>query len=151
MAGRTSRFIAAAALVGLFPASAAAVQAHGDAEGLFVHQLSHLFFILSMGGLAYWIGRNGLAGIPGWRSIRASALLFLLWSLDAFLVHAMDAAGGWGAVRSAGPGHLEIADPFAFLSYLARMDHLLLVPALFMFHRGLRRMVRKEGTRPEAA
>lgn len=148
MAG--SRFfpISAAAFWLLVPVSAAGVQSHGDAEGLILHQLSHLFFILSMGGLAFWIGRNGLAGAPGWRAVRWAAILFVLWSADAFLVHWLETASGLSVPD---PRRMAVSGPLGALYYIARMDHLFIVPALICLYLGLRRLARTEGAAPESA
>ncbi len=69
---------------------AGATQAHGPPEGLYVHQLSHLFFIFAMAILIYWLRSRGLVREQAWRYIQYAALFFILWSIDAFLVHLLD-------------------------------------------------------------
>lgn len=134
----------------LLPAKALATQGHGGAEGLYVHQLSHLFFCLSMGILMYWLRATQLTRKPGWRSIRVAALLFFLWSVDAFLVHLLDEQlqlvlpqrrGAWTLqIETVSPGNF-----LAGVYYLAKLDHLLCVPALFCLYRGLKQLA-AEGT-----
>ncbi len=150
MPGKRSLAVFGGAAILLFPVSAAAVQSHGDAEGLILHQLSHLFFILSMGGLAFWIGRNGLAGDPGWRAVRWAAILFVLWSADAFLVHWMETMPGLFVPDGPDPWRMAVSGPLGALHYVARMDHLFIVPALMFLYLGLRRLARTEGPDPES-
>jgi hypothetical protein len=151
MPGNRSLAIFGGAAILLVPVSAAAVQSRGDAEGLILHQLSHLFFILSMGGLAFWIGREGLAGDPGWRNVRRAALLFALWSADAFLVHWMETVPGLPVADGPDPWRMAVSGPAGALHYIARMDHLFIVPALVFLFLGLRRPARTEGADPESS
>ncbi len=138
------------------PAVAAATQGHGGREGLYVHQLSHVFFCISMGILIYWLRTRNLTREPGWRYIGIGAMLFCLWSADAFIVHLLEeqtaiidvqridnwrirleAVDGWGWVR-----------PFY---YLAKLDHLFCVPALIFFYMGLRRLMSDAAVSGETA
>jgi hypothetical protein len=143
MPGSRTFAIFAAAAVWLVPAAAAAMQPRSPAEGPFLHQLSHLFFFFSMGGLAFWIGRNGLAADSGWRAVRWAALLFMAWSADAFLVHWLETGAGFHS------NFISFSGPLGPLYYLARMDHLFIVPALICLFLGLRRLARTEGAGPE--
>ncbi|MDD2604787.1 MAG: hypothetical protein PHF66_08260, partial [Desulfobacteraceae bacterium] len=69
---------------------ALATQTHGEPEGLVVHQIAHLFFLLSMGTLAYWIQARGLSRQRAWRLIRYAAIMLMVWNTDAFLAHLLD-------------------------------------------------------------
>jgi len=62
------------------PVLALATQGHGGIEGVYAHQLAHVFFIISMGGLIYWLKQRGLVRESGWRLIQLSAFFFLLWA-----------------------------------------------------------------------
>ncbi|MDX1708368.1 MAG: hypothetical protein R3274_07195, partial [Desulfobacterales bacterium] len=62
--------IRAAWLVGLIliiAEPAFATQAHSAPEGLYAHQLAHVFFIISMGVLIYWLRARQLVRSAGWR------------------------------------------------------------------------------------
>ena len=58
-------FLASLSLVILAPNSALATQGHGGIEGVYAHQIAHLFFIISMGGLIYWLRQRGLVREKG--------------------------------------------------------------------------------------
>ena len=128
------------------PAVAMATQGHGGLEGLYVHQLSHIFFCISMGILIYWLYARNLTREPGWRCVGISALLFILWSADAFVVHLLDEQlaliqtrnlGGWRL-------HIDTADGWEWLRpvyYLAKLDHLLCAPAMIFLYLGLHRLM----------
>ena len=137
-------FITTAVLLTM-PALAMATQGHGGAEGTYVHQMSHLFFSVSMGILIFWLKARGLTREPGWRYIGYAALMFLLWSLDAFTVHLLDEQ--LHIVTTQRIGHWDIQiDPgladshVALFYYLAKLDHLFCAPAMVLFYLGLRRL-----------
>ncbi len=124
---------------------AAATQAHGAPEGLFVHQLSHLFFIFAMAILIYWLRSRKLVRETGWRNIQYAALFFILWSLDAFLVHLLDEQFLLVQVTRIGPWQIKLDTPAGMgwlggLYYLLKLDHLLCVPGLIFLYMGLRRL-----------
>jgi hypothetical protein len=138
----------------VLPPAAGATQTHGDPEGLLVHQASHIFFAFSMGLLIYWLRSRGLVRSRGWRWIQYAALLFMLWTADAFLVHTLDELSGWIEVSSRGPWEITIrtdGSPFlGVLYYLAKLDHLLCVPAMLLLFMGIRELNREEGVKEEA-
>ncbi len=134
----------------LFPGSALATQGHGGREGLYIHQLSHIFFFISMGILIYWLKNRGLTAKPGWRCIGYSAMFFILWTSDAFFVHLLDEQ--LELIRTRRIGSLEMAiDTDAGLQWLiplyytAKLDHLLCVPALILLYMGLKGLVHEKG------
>jgi len=130
----------------IFAVPAGATQTHGDPEGLVVHQISHLFFMFSMGLLIYWIRNRGLTAQAGWRYIQYAAFLFIIWTLDAFAAHQIDEFYEWIRVTRIGPWQIHIeADNLltAVFYYLIKMDHLWCVPALLFMYLGLRRLNRE--------
>lgn len=145
---RTKADIAAPVLLALLvlsPASALATQGHGGMEGLYAHQAAHLFFAAAMGVLWYWLRKTGLTAVRGWRFIQYSAVLFLLWNLDAFAVHELDEhlslvlfnrADNWHLAFDASGGRLLPA-----VYYILKMDHLLCVPALAFLYVGLKSLL----------
>ncbi len=127
----------------LMPVAAMATQAHGDPEGLYIHQMSHLFFILSMGILIYWLRLRKLIHEPGWRHIQFSAVFFILWSVDAFTAHCLDEQFQWVNVSRIAPWRIRLdasQDWLAGLYYLVKLDHLLCVPAMIFLYSGLKRL-----------
>ena len=75
-------FLALFSLMIFTPNPALATQGHGGIEGVYAHQIAHIFFIISMGGLIYWLRQRGLVRERGWQLIRLSAFFFILWNLD---------------------------------------------------------------------
>ncbi len=133
----------AIAMVCLMAAPAWATQTHGDPEGLYVHQISHLFFLFSMGLLIYWLRARKLDREPGWKCIQYAAIFFMLWTVDAFIAHFMDEQYGFIRLSQAGPWHIRILAPdlaTAVLYYIVKLDHLLCVPAMLFLYLGLRRL-----------
>ena len=141
-------FLILAVLIGIafVPAPVLATQGHGGIEGVYAHQLAHVFFIISMGGLMYWLKQRGLVRENGWQLIRLSAFFFLLWNLDAVFVHALDdqfkiihvqRIGIW-SVRITDVDHRRLIEG---LYYLAKLDHLLCVPAIIFLYLGLKRLL----------
>jgi hypothetical protein len=131
----------------VFPAeSALATQAHGGIEGVYIHQASHLFFVISMAILIYWLRERELVRERGWRYIQYAALLFIIWNLDTILVHFLDdqleliratRVDTWQIRVQAQNG----ARSLEVFYYLAKLDHLLCVPALFFLYAGLKRLL----------
>lgn len=141
-----SRLVALFVLIGAAPAWA--TQTHGQPEGLYVHQAAHIFFIFAMGLLIYWLRQRKLVRDRAWRYIQYSALLFILWNIDTFAVHFLDEQVDLIRTRKLDSWHLQIetAESRAFLGqiyYLAKMDHLLCVPALLYLYLGLKRLYHK--------
>jgi hypothetical protein len=127
------------------PPAAVATQGHGGIEGVYAHQMAHLFFIVSMGVLIYWLRDRRLVAAPGWRFIQYSALFFILWNIDAYTVHYIEEQLNVLQIVRRGPWLLEIRAPEGFqwlglLYYAAKLDHLLCVPALVLLYVGLKRL-----------
>ena len=125
-----------------------ATQTHGEPEGLFVHQLAHLFFIFSMGLLIYWLQQRQLSKEKAWRYIQYSALLFILWNIDTFAVHFLDEQVDIIRTKLLDIWHLQIDtaegyEHLGFIYYIAKLDHLLCVPALLFLYLGLKRLYRE--------
>lgn len=137
-----------ALLLFVAPPLACATQSHGGAEGLYVHQMSHLFFCISMGILIYWLKARGLTREPGWRYIGYAALMFLLWSLDAFTAHLLDEQFSLVRVYPVGRSDIQLdVEGFgrwlAWLYYGVKLDHLFCAPAMILFFLGLRRLSKR--------
>ena len=129
----------------LQPDSALAFQSHGAPEGLYVHQMAHINFILALGYLYWDIRRSSLDG-KGWRYLQAFCIVMLCWNILAFVGHAVavylhpdsvTAVGGYLRGRIQGPIDLQ-----KLTFYIAKFDHLLAVPALFFLYIGMRSLYR---------
>lgn len=127
-----------------------ATQGHAGIEGVWVHQFAHLFFLFSMVLLIYWLRRAGLVKAPGWRYIQYAALFFILWNVDTFLVHFLDEQIQAVAVDNLGDWQIRVVAVgdrtwLSAVYYLAKMDHLLCVPAMIFLMLGLRHMLKEVG------
>ena len=140
----------------LHPALALAVQEHGAPEGIYSHQGAHLFFTASMGLLIYWLRQRRLVRVAGWRCIQYAALFFILWNLDAFTAHFLDEQSGILDTAMSAPGKIKIEvdenlTALAWFYYIAKLDHLLCVPAMAFLYAGLRRLLKDAGQRRAGA
>ena len=144
---RLKPYLLAAAILTAIPARALATQGHGGIEGVYAHQIAHVFFLISMGVLIYWLRQRGLVLESGWRYIQYAAFFLILWNLDTLVVHALDDQFQIIATERIGTWHIQITDrgsrPFLQLFYyFAKLDHLLCVPAIVCLYIGLRRLLR---------
>jgi hypothetical protein len=146
-------FLASFSLMIFTPNPVLATQGHGGIEGVYAHQFAHLFFIISMGGLIYWLRQRGLVRERGWQLIQLSAFFFILWNLDAFLVHLLDDQMKIVQMKRIGPWEIQLTDLYNSnvlkkLYYFAKLDHLLCVPAIIFLYLGLRRLLKDQKPDP---
>ncbi len=132
---------------------ALAIQAHGEPEGLYVHEIGHILYAIAMLGFTFQVIRNSrLAGKPGWRLMSWGALLLFLWNLWAFVAHIIDSAipASHFLVDDHGlRSILVLRSRVDYLYCLFRMDHLICVPALLLIYLGLRHMLASRPIKPE--
>lgn len=137
-------FLAAGALCLLWGSGQEAwgLQVHPEPEGLYSHQIAHLFFILSMAILVFWLRKRGLIQEPGWRLIQWGCIMFIVWNAAAFIGHAVEAGvteesfvgKGWSKA-------LLVQNPvFPVVYLLFKMDHLTCVPAILFLYLGLKKI-----------
>ena len=131
-----------------------ATQTHGQPEGLYVHQIAHLFFIISMGILEFWLRQRNLVREPGWKYIQLAAVLFILWNLNAMAVHFLDEQIQWLQVRTLDEWQISItviegSSSLAWIYYILKLDHLLCVPAMVCLYLGLKSLLKNPGTQKE--
>ena len=144
---RLAGVAAAAAAVLALPAPAWATQTHGAPEGLYVHLLGHMLFLAAMVYYALSLVRSGESGYPGGTWMLAAVLLLALWSVDTALVHIYQEADPGVRTRGTVRGLAAFLEVRAWpdrLFYVARLDHLLMVPALAALAAGIRGMLRRE-------
>ncbi len=119
-------------------APAFAFQEHGPPEGLYVHQLAHIFFALSMTGLWYGIkGSSRFRDNPGWQLIATGAALLTMWNVVTFAGHILsiftmtDFAHEGGAVSA----WIE------WTWHILKLDNIVCVAAMLYFYAGLRKLL----------
>jgi hypothetical protein len=139
--GLAAAWLVTASLVLYAAGPAWAIQSHPEPEGLFVHQLAHLLFIVSMAFLAYWLETNRFTERRGWRYIQTSALLFALWNAVAVCGHYVEErvpralfAGDPDLSQRLITGTSAWTTPF----YALKLDHLVCVPAIVCLFVGIR-------------
>jgi len=146
MKGENSKLpILAGTLVGLllFADPVLATQTHGQPEGLYVHQMAHVFFLISMWSLEFWLRQRNLNKERGWRYIQFAAILFIIWNIDAAAVHFMDEHLDILGITKIDLWHIQIdnlqgQNGITILYYILKLDHLLCVPAMFYLYYGLK-------------
>jgi hypothetical protein len=124
-----------------------ATQTHGQPEGLYVHQMAHIFFIISMGILEFWLRQRNLTDERGWKYIQLAAVLFILWNIDAALVHFMEEHLDILGISRADFWHLKIDNTqgqksITLIYYFLKLDHILCVPAMFCLYYGLKTILK---------
>ena len=119
-----------------------ATQLHAHSEGIIVHQIGHLFFLLSMVVLIFFITGKGLDRQKGWRRIQISAFLFILWNFDALAAHFLDNQLNIIQIEPLSFFKMALVSKtdsifVSTLYYLLKLDHLLCVPAMLFLYLGL--------------
>lgn len=150
-------FLSAFAWVIINPDLVLATQVHGVQEGVYAHQIAHIFFMISMGFLIHWLRERKLVTKSGWRFIQYAAFFLILWNMDAFLVHLLNDQLQIVQVQRIDSWHIQLnavngSKCLETLFYFAKLDHLFCVPALLFLYSGLRRLLKEshsEITRPE--
>lgn len=117
--------------------SAWAVQVHGPPEGLYVHQMAHVGFALSMVFLLYMLHVRPLGDCAGWKYLKISVFFFLLWNIDSMMAHALGTWLSGDAIQGSSMLNHMLVGPEDWrlvLFYITKNDHFLCVPAMiFMF------------------
>lgn len=127
------------------PRGALAFISHGHPEGLYVHQLAHLLFAGALIFLVYRMHAEGLQKKSGFRVLTWSCAWLVLWNLDTFVGHWAEVLlSAQAFIGRAGDfsQRLLMSGPVAWVYYLAKLDHLLLVPGFYLLYRGLKNLER---------
>ena len=138
-------------LGGLLPENALAFQPHAY-SGLYIHQFAHFFLIVSLFFFAMKARQTRLASIKAWQYIIAGTWLLMLWSGATMVGHFLDLTLSEDALFLP-PGAdipiLRLTGWQETLYYILKLDHLIAVPATFLFYRGLKLL--RKGQRAPAA
>jgi len=136
-------------LGGLLPDDALAFQPHAY-SGLYIHQLAHFFLIVSLFFFVAKARQTYLVSLKGWQYIIAGTWLLMLWSAATMVGHFLDLYVSEDALFLP-PGAdipvLRLTGWLEALYYLLKLDHLIAVPAMFLFYRGLK-LLREEQAAP---
>ena len=130
----------------VFPGNAWAVQSHGAPEGLYVHQLAHIFYTASLCYL-FWDIRRSAFKSRGWRLLQVFCVLMVLWNMIAFTGHSL-ASFVDSSDFSSGTDYLStrLLGPISgvkFWYYFTKLDHLFSVPAFLFLYLAMRSLYRR--------
>jgi hypothetical protein len=110
-----------------------ALQSHGPPEGFYVHQMAHVLFSAALAYLFWHTRRTQDLYHSGWKYLQTFCVLLILWNILAFSGHeaqrhlvSEDIVGK----NTWGEGLAFPITSVKVLYYFAKMDHLLVVPAL---------------------
>jgi hypothetical protein len=137
------------ALLLLSPKSSPAFSLNWETEGSYVHQISHLLFLGAMLFFIYEMRHAGLGKYKGFRYLNWSCWLLALWNLDAVVGHTVDWSLRNPVILGQGLSRRLLMENFqTWLYYVTKLNHfILLVPAFYLFYRGLSAFTREP--RPE--
>ncbi len=126
----------------LSPRPAQAIQIHGPPEGLYAHLIGHFIFFCALVFLLYVLEKRPLDSSRGWLPLKLSLIFFLLWNADTFAIHLLSLHMPDSALFTDSSDFWEhrLAPPIdgeRLLYYIGRFDHLLCVPAMWLFLRSL--------------
>lgn len=130
-------------LVTVFSGNAWAVQGHAAPEGLYVHQLAHVFYAAALCYL-FWDIRRSKFKSNGWNLIQIFCVVMVFWNAVAFTGHSVEAFMD-SAHLTANTGYwsTRLQGPFTtinILYYITKLDHVVSVSALFFLCLGMRRI-----------
>ncbi|HIJ90990.1 MAG: hypothetical protein OEV89_09830 [Desulfobulbaceae bacterium] len=117
-----------------------AVQSHGGAEGLVAHEIGHVLFVVGMGYLLFRLYHLKMKGV-GWLEFKIFLWLIIAWNFLTFSGHWINEfVAPEKFIKSGGKTIGFVVENFSDAYYfLTRLDHLLLVPALFFLLLALRK------------
>jgi len=121
----------------VLPDQAHALQSHSAPEGIYVHQLAHIFFMSALCYLFWDVRRSSFSG-KGWRFLQAFCVCMVLWNIVAFTGHWIGQTIHVSEiVINSGYLSAKIAGPLStskLIFYFTKLDHLFSVPALFFLY-----------------
>ena len=130
----------------ILPDQAHALQSHSAPEGIYVHQLAHIFFMSALCYLFWDVRRSSFPG-QGWRFLQAFCVCMVLWNVVAFTghyvgstIHINDIVVDSGYLTAKIVGPLNAAK---LIYYFTKLDHLFSVPALFFLYLCMRSLYQK--------
>ncbi len=128
-------------LIPVFPGNAWAVQSHGAPEGLYVHQLAHVFYTAALCYFFWNIHRSKFKS-SGWRLLQVFCVLMVCWNVMAFADHTLASVID-SAHITGGSDYLttRLQGPATSVNvgyYVTKLDHIFSVPALFFLYLGMK-------------
>jgi hypothetical protein len=119
-------------------------------QGSYVHQMAHLLFFAAMVFFIYEMSRERLQRYRGFRYLIWGCAILAFWNLDAVVGHTLE----WGLINPVIMGHglsqrLLMENSETWFYYITQIDHFaLLIPAFYLYYRGLRTLARESQSEP---
>ena len=134
-------------LAAFSPAPAYGVQVHSAPEGLYVHQMAHVFFAGAMLFLFIYLKKVPLGHGTAWRYISLSFFFFFLWNVNALIVHTLEVYLPQDAIIAGSDfWSRRLALPFdlkRWIYFITKHDHIWCVPAILFLFFGTRSLYRE--------
>jgi hypothetical protein len=129
------------------PSLSYALQTHGPPEGIVVHQIGHIAFILSLTGMFLRIRFSLLKEKRFWRLMSWGAIMLAFWNLWAFTGHELELYLPKGNIMVAPDLEPKLKVDFwlPLFYYIYKMDHLISVPAMIFFYKAMKELLRERG------
>lgn len=124
-----------------FPHPAWALQTHAGHEGLYVHQLAHIFCALAVLKVAFEVSAARKNFGMSWRFFSIGAAIFATWNIWAFFGHMTEhfmSSDYFNAQGSGRASEMEVNDILSISYYVLHFDHFIAVPAMLFFYLGMR-------------
>ena len=126
-----------------------AIQEHQGAEGFYVHQIGHLFFIAAMLYIYVVLKKPAASMLEGWKYIRFAAIFFIIWNTDALVSHLLEGLSQ-EVQDSISSKAVMLSSLKTTVYYLTRLiEYFLLVPAFVLMAIGaykIRKQLEKESS-----
>lgn len=125
----------------VFPTQSYALQSHASPEGIYVHQLAHIFFFVALCYLFWDIRRSSFPN-RGWFFLQLFCVFMAVWNVVAFTGHWLGGSidlsdviqdNGYLSARIVGPITTN-----KLIYYFTKLDHLFSVPGIFFLYLCLR-------------
>lgn len=130
------------------PSDAFALVPH-DYPGIYIHQMGHIYFILSSVFILWAIIHHRLHKERGWRYIVLAQIFFILWNANTFIGHITEfwikpnqiigVTDGWNYFR-----RMIIIEGREYIYYITKHDHIWIVPGMLFFYMGLKEHLKEE-------
>jgi hypothetical protein len=116
-------------------------------QGSYIHEIAHLLFGTAMIFFIIEIYQAGLSNFRGFRLLIWAWGFLAFWNFDAVVGHWADWTLENPVIVGQGLGRkILMYDTQTWISYLGKIDHaILLVPAFYLFYRGLKALDRDSG------
>jgi len=135
------KYVALWLLLFMSPVPSFAVQVHGGTEGLYVHQMAHLFFSAALVFLLYILHYRPIGTGKARNFFKLSLFFFLIWNINTIVVHVLSLRLPDEYFRGTPFWSQRLGPPITWdvmAYYLGRYDHLLCLPGMYFLMHSLR-------------